>query len=325
VPFLFGGNMAKRLTDTDKWKDEWYLSLPNDYKTIWQWLLDNCDHAGILKQGVGLLNLLCKTEISETQLLDIFKERVYKIENIYFIPKFLKFQYETLNSNKPVVISVIKHLEKHNLLEFVNGYFKNNLRMITEPLRNDYLTIKRKSKSKRKDKSIVKSKNDLLNTVAKNENFEDFRKEYPGTKRGLEIEFENFKNKHNDWEAVIPILLPALNKEKSYKDILKSKGRFCPEWKNLKTWLNQRCWEQEFGAIEKNESENNILPSPEIVFNPVHAKLEKLAIGTLIKKWGFTWRKISKEVFENTYTKDTFKLKEFDEDTFEITDKELIF
>ena len=27
--------MAKRFTDTDKWKDEWYTELSNDYKVIW--------------------------------------------------------------------------------------------------------------------------------------------------------------------------------------------------------------------------------------------------------------------------------------------------
>jgi len=27
--------MAKRFTDTDKWKDDWFISLSNDYKIIW--------------------------------------------------------------------------------------------------------------------------------------------------------------------------------------------------------------------------------------------------------------------------------------------------
>ena len=48
--------MAKRFTDTEKWKDEWYTELSSDYKIIWQYLLDTCDNAGIYKRNIKLLN-----------------------------------------------------------------------------------------------------------------------------------------------------------------------------------------------------------------------------------------------------------------------------
>jgi hypothetical protein len=48
--------MSKRFTDTEKWKDDWFLSLSNDYRIVWQWLLDNCNHAGICKPSINLLN-----------------------------------------------------------------------------------------------------------------------------------------------------------------------------------------------------------------------------------------------------------------------------
>jgi len=137
--------MAKRLTDTEKWNDDWYISLSNDYRIIWQWLLDNCNHAGICKRSIRLLNLMCNTDISEKELISQMDGRIVVKENNWFIPKFLKFQYTSLNSNRPVIISVVKELEKNNLLS-----------MIPESFGNDYLIIKDKDKDKDKDMSYSK-------------------------------------------------------------------------------------------------------------------------------------------------------------------------
>ena len=149
--------MAKRFTDTEKWKDDWYLSLSNDYRIVWQWLLDNCNHAGICKPSINLMNMMCNTSIDEKLLIDIMSDRVLKINNIWFIPKFLKFQYGTLNSKKPAVISVVNELKKNNLIDLVSELFSNDYVMITEPLENSYETIKDKDKDKDKDISINKS------------------------------------------------------------------------------------------------------------------------------------------------------------------------
>lgn len=152
--------MAKRFTDTEKWKDDWYLSLSNDYRIIWQWLLDNCNHAGICKPSINLMNMMCNTSITESDLILVMSHRVLKINNIWFIPKFLKFQYGNLKSKKPAVISVVNELKKNNLLELVNELLDNDCITITESLDNSSETIKDKDKDKDKDIdiSINKSK-----------------------------------------------------------------------------------------------------------------------------------------------------------------------
>ena len=132
--------MAKRLTDSDKWNDDWYISLSNDYRIIWQWLLDNCNHAGVCKRSIRLMNLMCNTSITEDDLILMMEGRVIIADNNWFIPKFLKFQYVGLQSNKPVIVSVVKELEK-------TGYYK----LIPESFGNDYLIIKDKDKDKDKD------------------------------------------------------------------------------------------------------------------------------------------------------------------------------
>jgi hypothetical protein len=129
--------MAKRLTDTLKWGDDWFLSLDNDYRTIWQWLLDNCNFAGVCKRNIRLLNFMCNTEITEVDLLQKMQGRVMVVNNNWFIPKFLKFQYDVLTSQRPVIKSVLSELEKSKCME-----------MIPESLRNDLFIIKEKRKAK---------------------------------------------------------------------------------------------------------------------------------------------------------------------------------
>lgn len=91
--------------------------------------------------------------------------------------------------------------------------------------------------------------------------FEIFRKRYEGKKRGFKTEFDNFKTKHKDWKQVIDKLMPALQAEINWR---KNKVGFVPEWKNLQTWLNQRCWEQEFEASPTPKKELKEIPASAI-------------------------------------------------------------
>lgn len=84
--------------------------------------------------------------------------------------------------------------------------------------------------------------------------FEEFRVLYKGTKKGLETEYENLKRKHKDYNDIIPLLKNAVLKEIEHKEKLKSKGLFTPEWKHLSTWINNRCWEQEFQEVKTEYS-----------------------------------------------------------------------
>lgn len=141
--------MAKRFTDTEKWRDEWWAPLSNDYRIIWQYLVDSCSIAGIWKKDFRGLNFNCNTKISEQEFLEVFASRVIDCGNFYFIPKFIRFQYpKGLNSNKPAIVSVVKELTSNNLLQTVNKLFGN-----------DYLIIKDKDNDKDKVKDMDKDKN----------------------------------------------------------------------------------------------------------------------------------------------------------------------
>ena len=112
--------MAKRFTDTDKWKDEWYTELSTDYKVIWQYLLDTCDNAGIYKRNIKLLNYYCNTNVSDKDILNVFKLRVTPIsDEKWIINKFCVFQYgpDFLESKNKAVISVVNKLIENNLYQ----------------------------------------------------------------------------------------------------------------------------------------------------------------------------------------------------------------
>lgn len=110
-----------------------------------------------------------------------------------------------------------------------------------------------KNKDKRPTKRPAKSpvndhkqedKNIKNNILVK---FDAFRKEYPGTKNGLKTELDNFLKKNNP--EIVELLLPALKKEKAHKERELKVTGFCPAWKNLSTWINKKCFEQEFPEI----------------------------------------------------------------------------
>lgn len=96
--------------------------------------------------------------------------------------------------------------------------------------------------------SSILSNSILSNSSVETESekqFDEFRKKYPGSKRGNRTEYENFCKKHRDHSAVLPLLAVAVDNQSAWRLEMYSAGQFVPEWKNLQTWINQRCWENE--------------------------------------------------------------------------------
>ena len=90
--------------------------------------------------------------------------------------------------------------------------------------------------------------------------FDDFRRAYRGTKRGLATEFANFKKKHSDWKQVVSILKSSYEHQCFLKDEARQRGCFVAQEKNLQTYINQRCWEEEPQFSEPNKPhEKNFL------------------------------------------------------------------
>lgn len=95
-----------------------------------------------------------------------------------------------------------------------------------------------------KKKDLFKNKD--MFEVSYKKQFEEARKIYKGTKRGLDTEFNNFTKKHKNWRNIIPLLKPAILKQIEWR---KQDKRY---WKNFQTWINNSCWEEE--VVDKKET-----------------------------------------------------------------------
>ena len=111
----------------------------------------------------------------------------------------------------------------------------------------------RKEEERKEKKNKEKeNKEKILENV-----FDEFRRAYPGTKRGLDTELGNLKKKHDDWQLIIPILENALKMQYFAKEQNRAGGNFVPEWKNLQTYINQRAWEEEIIIQQPKQKQNN--------------------------------------------------------------------
>jgi len=134
--------MAKRLSDSTKWADEWFTELPMDMKLVWLYILDMCDHAGVYKVNLKLLRFQTGTDRPENEIVEYLKDRIYIAENKWFIPKFIGFQYKNFfTSNTPAIKSAKELLLSHGIIKPTDKALPNPLVTLTQPLPNPSITL----------------------------------------------------------------------------------------------------------------------------------------------------------------------------------------
>jgi hypothetical protein len=163
--------MAKRLTDSNKWNDNWFTDLPADMKLVWLYILDTCDHAGVYKVSMKLLRFQTGTERTEEEIINYLKDRIYIADDKWFIPKFITFQYKNFFTSKtPAIVSARELLVNHNIIQpndntlpTLNKGLSNDSLTLIEPLSNDYI------RTKDMDKDIDKAKDNVEDIVLSND------------------------------------------------------------------------------------------------------------------------------------------------------------
>jgi hypothetical protein len=111
--------MAKRFTDTNKYKKPFVRGLQGAYKLLWDYLYHDCDHAGIwiVDFEIAQLYLGSDVPVNKQDALKFFNDgeiRIIEVENgtKWFIKPFIEFQYGKLNENNRVHSSIIQVLNK---------------------------------------------------------------------------------------------------------------------------------------------------------------------------------------------------------------------
>jgi hypothetical protein len=115
--------MAKRFTDTEKWKKPFIRGLQGPYKLLWLYICDDCDHAGIWQVDIDVAQIRIGEKIDINEAIKIFDEKIIIFDkgNKWFIPSFIEFQYPSgLNPDNRAHNSIIILLEKYKLLDKQN-------------------------------------------------------------------------------------------------------------------------------------------------------------------------------------------------------------
>lgn len=222
----------KRFTETEKWRDPWFQKLDRESRTLWLWLCDRVDNAGV----IDICWPICNAETGGTYSEESLKALEDKVERLetgkWWLPGFVNFQVGKLSEHCKPHIYIINLLNKHNLYHRVSHRVCN--------------TFKEQEQEKEKEKDTESFKLSKAQKLW----FDEFYENYPKSsdKKGclklwaeLNVSFE-MKEK-------------ILN---SIKETLKS-GRWSnPDFIPLPiNWLEKRRWEDKIktnGQIIKRPS-----------------------------------------------------------------------
>ena len=196
--------MAKRMTDTDKWKKRFVRELSSELKLLWLYILDDCNHAGIWEVDLEVASI----RIGETLKFDIpaedmlpqsFLDKIVIFDNgdKWFIPEFIDFQYGELNPNSNVHKSVILLLQKYNL----EGYMKGTQTLPDTVQDKDIVIVKEKDKAKAK-RFVKPTLDEVANYIQERKSFKivDAARFYDYySSNGWKVG----KNPMKDWKAAV--------------------------------------------------------------------------------------------------------------------------
>lgn len=114
--------MAKRFTDTNKFRSPFYRSLPAPYKLLWDLINHDCDHAGLwmVDFEVAQIYIGKDAKIDQAKALSFFNSdetRIIQLNDgrVWLIIPFIFEQYGSLNPSNRVHQSVISTLEKYQI------------------------------------------------------------------------------------------------------------------------------------------------------------------------------------------------------------------
>lgn len=115
--------MGSRLSDTDKWKNPWFRSLPGKYKLLFIYMIDECDNAGVMHLDIDLIAFVLKEEIKIEEIKHYFeKQIVFVAPDKIVIKNYIAHQKN--KNNTTMQKNIAKLIEKHCLADrFSRGEF----------------------------------------------------------------------------------------------------------------------------------------------------------------------------------------------------------
>jgi len=231
--------MAKRFTDTDKWKKPFIRGLQGAYKLLWLYICDDCDHAGIWQVDFDVAQIRIGEKIDIQDAIKSFGDKIVIFDNgnKWFIPSFIEFQYPSgLNPENRAHNSIIVLLEKYLLLNKEQnkplGSTSKGAMDMDKDMVKDMDKVKEENSKEKKPKLeefLSFCKDDMLKN---NMNYESY--EYSLTSKFTSWQENGWKDGNNkpikSWKAKIrntipflkPIKTPSLQNGNTYQDKVKA-------------------------------------------------------------------------------------------------------
>jgi|694.fasta_scaffold02942_25 hypothetical protein len=143
--------MAKRFTDTEKWKKPFIRTLKAPYKLLWLYICDDCDHTGIWQIDIEVAEIRIGEKLDLNKAILYFNDKIIPLDNgtKWFIPSFIEFQYPSgLSDSNKAHTAIIKNLDKYK--DEIT-----NFKPLNSPLQGDKDMVMDKVMDKVKDKVMV--------------------------------------------------------------------------------------------------------------------------------------------------------------------------
>ena len=192
--------MAKRFTDTDKWKKVWFRELKPVHKCFWEYIRDNCNNAGIWEVDFKLASFQIGAKINQSEIEQAFEKQFIKVNsNKWFLTDFIEWQYNCpiseLNPKNNAHLSALRILNKFD----IEGLIEGLVRAQHAPMDKD--KNKDKVKNKERGKGFIKPTKAELDAYCKKMNYgvntERFLAHY--TSNGWKVG----KNPMKSWESAL--------------------------------------------------------------------------------------------------------------------------
>lgn len=108
--------MAKRFTDTEKWRDSWFQGLSAEHKLAMFYILDNCDAAGVFDPNTALAEFCMGQTVDWKAFLAACGKRIVVLPSgLWHVTKFVSFQYGELSEGCKPHAKVLQLLKKHRV------------------------------------------------------------------------------------------------------------------------------------------------------------------------------------------------------------------
>jgi hypothetical protein len=115
--------MAKRFTDTEKYRKGFIRALPGAYKLLWDFIVNECNHAGIWYVDFEIAQICLGKDmpVGKDKALRLFnegEERILELENgkKWLIIPFIAFQYGKLSATNLAHKGIISELGHYGLI-----------------------------------------------------------------------------------------------------------------------------------------------------------------------------------------------------------------